>query len=444
MRAASILLISLALMGSAVRGEEPAPASPEPQAAAAPPADAASAEAIRTILDAGFRTRAAGATAATPPAAAAGRDSRVEYARGLVLLKQLKHRDAAAAFQAAASSRPPYLPAWQALIRTQLTLKEGDAALEQAERLAAQIADPAVPWSDEVRREAAAWLGRVAGYLALDGVELVDPPALRTAHETRVRLALDEPLWDAWSRGRESIHRAHQALLKERAAARATIAADQEEQHQGRAAEIEAERTELDEKTETLKLTAREWQAWLDEQLSQTEKKLTALQKDFATLDAAAREVSNEIFRQQQELASLRLRPEVNLPGTSLASQRSLQIQQEALERQTQIARLQAQFDGLAARANTVSAQARALLAQRTAAAKRFERATGQLARQDATLRKWSQLLDKAANRNEPKAAAESNQYRLLSGRLTLVATYFELEPDAERKRLLEEVEAAP
>jgi chromosome segregation ATPase len=283
----------------------------------------------------------------------------------------------------------------------------------------------------------------VAGYLALDGVDLIDPPALLTAHEARVRLALDEPLRAAWSRGRESIHREHQALLKERAAARTTIAADQQQQHQDRAAEIKAQRTELDQQTETLKLTAREWQAWLDEQLRRTEKQLTILQKDFATLDAAAREVSNEIIHQQRELTSLRLLADFNVQARS-AAVLPIQLQHEAIERENQVLRLQAQFDRLAAQASTVSTQARALLAERTAAARRFERATGQLARQDATLRKWNQLLDKAAGRNEPKAAADTNQYRLLNGRLTLVATYFELDTDAERKRLLAGIAAAP
>ncbi|HUG93948.1 MAG TPA: hypothetical protein VML55_24170, partial [Planctomycetaceae bacterium] len=203
-------------------------------------------------------------------------------------------------------------------------------------------------------------------------------------------------------------------------------------------------RAELDQQAETLKMTVREWQAWLDEVLRRTEKQLTVLQKDFAALDAAAREISSEIAARTRELAALRFSTEAALPSRQNTSGFPSQFQLEALERENQIGRLQSQFDALAAKANVISSQARGLLAERSAAARQFQQATGQLARQDATIQKWEKLLEKSAARNEPKDATRTNAYRALTTRLTLVATYFELDLEAERKRLLAELVAEP
>ncbi|HUG90368.1 MAG TPA: hypothetical protein VML55_06025, partial [Planctomycetaceae bacterium] len=213
-----------------------------------PAIDAGSARAVQAILEAGFSGPSVDPAAIERLAAAAGktgeRDSRVEYARGLVLLKHLKHREAVAAFDSATRAGPPCLPAWQALVRSRLTLKEGDAALALAEQLAAQLTDANAAWPNACRSEAATWLGRLAGYLALDGVELVQPPAVLTAHEVRMRLSLGEGLAEAYAAGRANVHREHQGLLKQRALARTEIAADQQKQSQDRTAAVAEERAE--------------------------------------------------------------------------------------------------------------------------------------------------------------------------------------------------------
>ncbi|HUG91148.1 MAG TPA: hypothetical protein VML55_09955, partial [Planctomycetaceae bacterium] len=178
--------------GTARADEREAEAGLAPEPGRGSPLDRAAAGAVEAILQAGFDARSIEPAAIERLALSAGkpgpRDSRVEYARGLVLLKHLKHREAVAAFEAATQSAPPCLPAWHALVRAQLTLKQADAALARAE----ELADPRAGWPHESGVEAAAWLGRLAGYLALDGVDLVQPAALVAAHEARVRLALGE------------------------------------------------------------------------------------------------------------------------------------------------------------------------------------------------------------------------------------------------------------
>lgn len=410
------------------------------------PIAAEAARGVREILEAGFRRRpnpgeiARFATSGESPPG----DSRLEYARGLVLLKYLKLREATEAFERATLASPPYLKVWQALIRTSVLLNDVDSALRHAETLAVQLADAEIPWPDETCREQGAeWLGRVAGYLALAGVDLVDPPTLLNAHEARVRLALGESLIPAWQRGRDSIHQEHQQLLKERVAARTEIKARQEQEHKARTAEIETQKADLDKQAETLQMTSREWQAWLDDVFRRTEKQLGVLQKDYTALDTAAREISGEILSRRGELAALNLLPDVrpsDPSGQPALSPRTF----AAAELESRVVRLQVQFNSLAAKASTVRGQAQRLLAERTVAVKRFERATGQIARQDSTLQKWEKLLEKSAAKVELAAATETGEYRSLTNRLTQVATYFELDLDQERQRLLAEVTTAP
>ena len=434
---------SLAAGDPPISGEAATPAVPR----AVSPITAEAAGEIQKLLESGFRggrLDAAAIARLVSSGETVPQDSRLGYARGLVLLKHLKLREASEAFEQATAAQPPYLPAWRALIRTSLLLHDADRALRHAETLAVQLADAEILWPDEAcRQQGAEWLGQVAGYLALAGVDLVEPRPLLRAHEARVRLALGEPRIAAWQRGRDSIHREHQQLLKQRAVARAEITARQEQQHKARAAEIETQKADLDKQGETLQMTSREWQAWLDDVLRRTEKQLGVLQKDYAVLDTAAREISGEILSARGEMAALRLLPDIRSSdpsGNPTASPRSF----AAAELDGRILRLQVQFNALAAKASTVRAQAQRLLAERTAAVKRFERATGQIARQDATLQRWEKLLEKSAAKAEPARATETGEYRSLSNRLTQVATYFELDLDQERQRLLAEVTTPP
>ena len=441
------LWLGLVAVRSLPAGDPPTPHEASSTAASAvSPITAEAARAVQEVLGSGFRARpdASVITRLASAGETGPQDSRIDYARGLALLKHLKLREAIVALERAAPASPPYLPAWQALIRTSLLLNDADSALRHAETLAAQLADAGISWPDEACREQGAeWLGRVAGYLALTGADLVERPILLNAHEARVRLALDESLMPAWQRGRDSIHREHQQLLQERAAARTEIAARQEQEHKARAAEIETQKADLDKQGETLQMTSREWQAWLDDVFRRTEKQLGVLQKDYAVLDTAAREISGEILSARGEMAALQLLPDVrgsDPSGQPAPSPRTF----AAAELEGRIVRLQIQFNALAAKASTVSGHARRLLTERTTAVRRFERATGKIARQDATLQKWEKLLEKSAAKAETTPVTQTSQYRSLTNRLTQVATYFELDLDRERQRLLAETTTPP
>jgi hypothetical protein len=169
-----------------LQASEPPPTTDAAPVATSPPIDADAAGIVRELLQTGFRGRNADQAMieriVSADAPGDSRDSRTDYAHGLVLLRHLKHHEAIAAFERGTAARPPYLPGWQALIRTHLVLSEVDPALAHAERLATQLADADVAWVDEkVREQGAEWLGRLAGYLSLEGVDAVDPPALLTA-----------------------------------------------------------------------------------------------------------------------------------------------------------------------------------------------------------------------------------------------------------------------
>lgn len=401
---------------------------------------------IRTILEYGFRRGRRGLQDAGSQARSArlgkGTDPRVSYAYGIVLLKHLKYRGALEQFGSAVEAgNGSYLPAWKAQIRTRFLLKQYDAGLKDAEKLARRLQHPSVPWSDTESRSGAHWLGRVVGYFAIPKVDLVNSETL-SSREAVLRKILGEDLEQAFDGGQASIKQEYDEQRANLNLAGAVIEAKQKDKLKQKAEKLESRRQLVKQQAETVEMTAKEWRNWLNEQLELTDKQLSVLKKDHAVLDAA----TNAISRQMNDIQLEMRRLSVQSQFSSRRGQRQRDRRYERLIQllDNQLLKYQSQRVALVRRTQGVIAQARSVIAKRSAAMQRYQKATGQLLKTDKTLRKWSMVLKKAKEKQATKAAKESPQARVLARRLVAISTYFPLDPEAEKQRLLEEIAPAP
>ena len=144
--------------------------------------------------------------------------------------------------------------------------------------LAKLAGDFEVVWPSDRREQAAEFLGRVAGFLALPGVDILESLP-RAEFESSVGELITARLEAPFNTGRKS-------LLKDYDALRVNIDEQirektnrQNEKTAKRLSNLKERRKELTSKAETLKLTADQWKDRIDKQLSDADKKLELLQK---------------------------------------------------------------------------------------------------------------------------------------------------------------------
>lgn len=402
--------------------------------------DPADARRVREILERGFASRRTGLSAAQAPYQAArlrpDYDPRVDYAYGLVLLRHLKYREAVEQFESAVKAgRRPYLPTWQALISTRVRLKERDAALKDAEKLARVLADPESSWiGPHSPADGAFWLGRLIAAYSLADVLSDHAPQL-TELDALVRKLFDADLSEAYQKGRRSIERDYQDEIKRLEELRTVVAEKKQQRAEQRQAERENRKQQLEAQAENLEMTAKEWQAWIDEQLEDCDKQLERLEKDYKVLEKSAERVSSAMLELQREMTIAQL-----AQAADTRQRRDQEYFAPMLQLESQMRRYQAQYAQLAAKAKAVTDEAKNVLAKRKAAKGRFEKATGQIEKNDRTLQKWNKLLEKDAQKKPAASAAGASAIRTRKRRLTKISNYLRLDVKAEKQRLLEEL----
>jgi hypothetical protein len=366
---------------------------------------------------------------------ASSKDPRVDYAFGLVLLKQLKNKDALAQFQVATQSKTMFVPAWQAAIWMQFSSKDYSNGYSHLRGLARQLADPASPLPQADREEAAEWIGRVLAALQ-KSVDTVKQREQLLREDEALKEILGADLEPFRSRGKSGVNSMHALLEDDVQQTREQALAREEKERAEREVQVARDLEASADRREELKKSAEASKKYLDEQLASLDKQLTRLERDYEFLQKRVVSITASQFQINAELRLLAdvKTPQVGLPGANLApanGSRRAFLEAQAIQYQVEL-------DQTFASTMLVSQRAQALVNQRMGAIRQYEKTTGQLVQKDSALDKWQDRLKKdgeklktAPKGKGPQVAGKVQQARSFK-------TYVDLDLNLERDRLLD------
>lgn len=368
-------------------------------------------------------------------------DPRVDYGFGLVLLKQLRNKEALAQFQAITKrSGPEYWPAWQAVIWMHFVATDYTTGYERLKEFAERVSRMDVDDDPSEQEQLAEWLGQVMEALQISA-ETPKQRELIQQTEQELTELLGPDLETSLARGRASIQLlqslAQSDIQEVQAAAKAKqqaeIAATKEQIANDQQQSVTT-RENLKKSAEGLKRDFEKLQANVDKQLSRLERDYEFQQKRALSITASQVQAVAEIQLLEQQ--PTRAGPRPPRPIVGAAPNDAFQLRKSALE--AQLVKYQFEFEQAAAMAIAISQKAAVLVNQRSAAVLQYEKASGQLIQRDAALDKWQDRLKKdedslkTAMKNKPKAVVNKVQ------RSRTFRTYIDLDLAAERLRVLE------
>lgn len=321
---------------------------------------------------------------------AAPGDPRVDFANGLVLLKQGQVKPAIVQFEAAVGREGTACwPAWQATIWSHLADKQYEKGLKSLDDFAAIVREAEKP--DEIserQREAARWVGQL-----LEAVAHVPESRkfddLLAEHQVKVLDTFGDKLSEALDEGRELI-RARQFELDQAAgAARSTAERKKALRNQDKAEKIEKEIEGAGKEKEDAKKTEQEWKKWLDDTLAASDKQLGQLERDYTFLDQRSQSLMQSYTLAGTQLTALNL----SMNPANLKNLNAMQannLQQQMIACQNQMLGYQLEYNATLGRMSDVAQRGAQAMQQRADGIKRYEDETGQLVKKKADLDKWS------------------------------------------------------
>jgi hypothetical protein len=377
---------------------------------------------------------------------AAPGDPRVDYAHGLVLLKQSQMKPAVAQFEAALKQDDGrYWPAWQAAIWGYLVDKQFETGLNKLDDYAEVVHAAEKPDEvSEAQRDAARWIGQLIEALTrcADSKKLHD---LLAAHQVHLLETFGDELSEAVEAGRESIRDREFVLEQAVGTARQVADKEKERRKQDRSTRLDKDLEGLGKAKEDANKSAEEWKEWLDETLAKADKQLGLFERDYKFLEQRAQSLMQSITLVGRELTVLQMgigsmNPRTTDPFTAQNAQFQLQ------QRQNQMFGYQLDYNATVGRMTDVAQQGSLLTQQRAEAVQRYEKETGQLVKKNADLAKWTARLkdekqkltvQKPAAKGGKKAAGDKKQAFTLK-------SYLPLEFDVEKERVLTSLAPPP
>ena len=367
-------------------------------------------------------------------------DARIEYAYGLVLLKQLKNKEALTQFQSATrSSGTEYLPAWQALVWMHFTGKDYGAGYERLRDYAKRLVDPNRKIDSLDQENGAEWIGKVLAALQKTVDTIKQKESLRREDEALTDL-LGPQLRPAILRGKSSVHSLHSLLEEDVQQTRVAEQAKEEKERAEKELQVKKDLEASAEKRESLKKSAEESKKYLDEQLATFDKQLTRLERDYDFLQKRIVSIAASQVQLNLEMSLISNRPTNGAQNnTGLGAQQlAVAYEQRKAALELQGIRYQIEMDQTVANTLAVSQKAQALIGQRSALVRQYERTTGTLVQQDSALDKWQERLKKDGERlkSQPKTKTAPLTNKIQQARS--FRTYVDLDLNLERDQLLD------
>lgn len=348
---------------------------------------------------------------------------RVDYAHGLILMKLLRTKEAKADFLTAIK-RPGtfYPPAWQALIWSNFAAKEFDDGYDRLAEFAKRVGD-SDGLTDRERYDQAYWVGRVMAALEM-GLDSNQSRESWFQTQTRMVDRLGPVLANAYDDGKEDVHAKHMVLEEDIRQAR-----EKENDKQGKKLdEIGKSLNAADTKRENLKKSAAELKEEFEEQSTAYKKQFERMEKDYAMMERRGLSLMTQMvtFDQQINLAQNNRNPNFNTGGlAALQSRRAL---------------LDTEFQMTANATRQLAANAQQLAQQRAEFESQYEQATGNIVKEEASVKKWKERAEKHADELKKAAKKPVGPAAGLNAKIqaaTSFRTYVDLDLAVERESLL-------
>ena len=387
------------------------------------------------LLDAGWSTalpaRAAADKAYEEVVQLAAGDPRGEYAYVLVLLQQRRYEDAGKQLDQLIDREDSDLRAWRARIWLSALTKNYQAAMAAAERVAPRLAGDAEP-DDSVRRDFAAFLGRIYGYFGGPVADKVKAEE-RKRSEKAIVAKLPNELQAVFEEGRNGVVDQFMRLTHAKEDSREQAKAQAEENKQKTLEDLDQQRTRVDERKDQLK-----------DQVARAEADLRGEIDDLAArdrpLEAQANQLQIQGARVEADLATLTNQ----FAALELDWRRERDPDRRAflraqMDRLTfSINRVQADLASLQRQANAIASQRANLSAQANAAKAKYGGELNKADREAGNLDKQLKRAD-AMERNVSKPVSGTTSKVTAIGAQAAARTTYEPFPlEQEKRRLLD------
>jgi hypothetical protein len=318
----------------------------------------------------------------------APKDPRVEYTHGLLFVKQTQLKQAAPHFQSAIEVDGAYRPAWQASIWVQLADKRYDTGLKQLVEFSRMIERLSSDGVTEEQRDACRWIGQIVGAMShTDDAKRFQKLLAEKVDE--IHVLLNDELYIAVEEGRETINEREAERREASGLARQTVEHQDQLRRDRKTADLEKNLENADKARADNEKSKDEWKSWLDEELAKLDKELGRLEGDYRFLDQRAQSLSQSITQVGQELTAMEFMLGAMNPRTT-APAAGANAQQQYLQRQNTMVSYQLEYNATIGRMQGIAQAGAAATQKRAETIGRYEKATGDLVKQNANLDKWS------------------------------------------------------
>jgi hypothetical protein len=362
----------------------------------------------------------------------------VRYAFAVVHLKHRKYAEAAKLLDEAISLDKRHLPAREARLWIDMLLKKYPSALVQMEQLAALLPREEDPALDEEARErhgeTARYLGRLLAFLhgpAQKSVDLDRVDAVQQAVEERLYAALRKEFEAGYQAVSERFEEMY--LTSEQSKEQAKAEAEKSQQREAkrlaedREAVSKAKQAALDRA-----MTSREE---LEKFLTNIDKKLSPLDREYGRLSAEAAGVRQRMFEVDREISrTLTLMELTEDPGLRFR----YRIEVDRLE--GIYARQITDYRGLEAQAARVRSQQAALIRERDGAISRYNAEAKRLGKEQVQLGTKAKRIARDEEKNRRPPTGNTDKVRVFTDKVFAFTTYEPFPLEQAKARLLESV----
>ncbi len=349
------------------------------------------------------------------------KDPRVDYAFGLILVRQSQMQEAEKLFASLSGTETQRdLKSWKAVLWCQIIRKEMKPAFEGLAAFADYLAlRPSITGlSTETREEYARWLGAVFAALDLSqekGTTRNELPARQAA----VEKALGPDLQKVMLASREELI-ARISESDQNATQKVDAGAGAKERVVER---VEKTKAKAEQKEEELKQSAEEWKKWLDQKTAELDTELQVLSSQVQAIDT-------ELVRAQQEYqTALRQESYLQRQNPRMGTAAHFELTNITARKND----LLQSGTNLNFRRAGVVQQANGVLQRRQAVVDQYQAATGQIVKQNANVAKAKAMLTKkeAALTAKPALGAAAKP------KTKAFRTYLDLDFEGERDQFL-------
>ena len=255
-----------------------------------------------------------------------------------------------------------------------------------------------------------------------------------------MRELLNDELYEAFEAGRENVRERVLALDWKVDTAQGGKARKDEEAKRKRSRRVTEQFENAEEERKEKERSADEWKKWLEKNLTDVDKQLGRLEKDYRYLEQRSKSLMQSILTLEQEAAIISQWPV--LPGRDLYQQQQQQQQgmgyfQNDAQKSSALTQLQTrsyvnqiEYNMSLARLSDTSRQGSEMQRSRAQIVQRYEKATGDLSRQKGEIDQWESRLNAQQRKlaTKPPAAKKPAGKPVPRSFKTLCAVDFEVE----------------